>query len=74
VTLNVELRAMWHMGQIIIIIIIIIITFIVSENSMQNLTANTNTRNRYNRNRQKLTIELVEGLSLNAIVNYSLEI
>jgi len=28
---------------------------------------------RYNRNRQKLT-ELIEGLSLNSVVNYSLEI
>jgi len=42
---------------------------------MQNLTGNINTRNtdRLQQDRQKL-IELVEGLSLNSIVNYILEI
>ena len=41
---------------------------------MQNLTAYYKyKKHRYNRNRQEL-IELVEGLSLNSIVNYNVEI
>ena len=45
-------------------------TFIVSEKSMQ---PNSTIQHRYNRNRQEL-IELVGNLSLNSIVNYSIEI